>query len=77
LFVGFADTHTPLFRRPHDQYSYEKLNVNDGTQLWVNEGCSADKLIIGTAFYGRSFALSDPKMNKLGDYIDKQKNGGI
>lgn len=73
---GFADTHTPLFKRSHDQWAYEKLNVNDGAELWVNEGCSRDKLVVGTAFYGRTFYLSDPKMHKLGDYINKQKNGG-
>jgi chitinase len=75
-WVGFADTHTPLYRRPHDQYAYEKLNVNDGAEVWLDEGCSRDKLVVGTAFYGRTFALSDPNQHKLGDYIDKQKNGG-
>lgn len=68
--------HTPLYKRSFDQYGYEKLNVNDGSQLWVDMGCSPDKLVIGMAFYGRSYILGDQSNTKPGAYIVKWENGG-
>ena len=76
-WTGFADVHTPLYKRQkHDQWAYEKLNVNDGSQLWVDMGCSRDKLVIGTAFYGRSYYLGDPMNTKIGASITKWGHNG-
>lgn len=74
-WAGFADVHTPLFKRPHDQYAWEKLNVNDGLQLWENYGALRNQLIVGIAFYGRSFKLGQKDVNGLGAPI-KVWDGG-
>jgi len=75
-WVGYADVHSPLYKRPFDQYAYETLNVKDGLELWVEYGCPKDKLIVGVPFYGRSYHLGSPSNNGLKAPVKKWEGGG-
>ena len=45
---------------------------NDGLQLWVDMGCSPEKLVVGVPFYGHVYILSPNNTNyELGTPVDR------
>merc|ERR1711962_726716 len=75
-WVGYADVHSPLYKRPFDQGGYALLNVKDGLELWHAGGCPKEKLIVGVPFYGRSYHLGNVNNNGLQARTKKWEGGG-
>ncbi|XP_068213363.1 endochitinase-like [Palaemon carinicauda] len=76
-WCNFADVHSMLYTRPGlDEWSYEKLNVNDGVLLWEEFGCPRSKLVVGTPFYARTYTLSSPQNHEIHAGIKQWIGGG-
>uniref|UniRef100_A0A182MND4 chitinase n=1 Tax=Anopheles culicifacies TaxID=139723 RepID=A0A182MND4_9DIPT len=65
-WTGFADVHSPLKDRPHDQGIYKGLNVQDGVESWLKSGCAPNRVVLGVPFLGRTYVLRSSQQNGLG-----------
>lgn len=63
-YTGF---NSPLYARPNEVGQDRYFNVDYGVNYWLNKGLPREKLIVGTATYGRTFRLNSPLNNKPGD----------
>lgn len=69
-FHGAWETTTglnaPLYSRPDESETDQRLNVNYSMHYWMELGARPEKLVLGMGTYGRSFTLKDPSDNGLG-----------
>ncbi|KAI0235438.1 Acidic mammalian chitinase [Lamellibrachia satsuma] len=56
--------------------SGDSLNVQWAANYWMDNGCPSRKLVLGMAFYGRSFILSDKRQHGVGAPITGCGNKG-
>ncbi|XP_037825720.1 acidic mammalian chitinase-like [Lucilia sericata] len=56
---GVAGFNSPLMGQ-------QDRNVQSAINYWLEQGAPASKLVLGLAFYGRSFELSDPQQKSVG-----------
>lgn len=59
-FSTLSGHHTPLYSTPH-----QKESTDNGVQMMLGAGVPASKIVIGAAFYGRFFEVSDTINNGL------------
>jgi chitinase len=63
LVSGFSTVsghHTPLYSTPH-----QKESTDNGVQMMLGAGVPPNKIVIGAAFYGRLFEVTDTVNNGL------------
>lgn len=63
----FLGHHAALHARKDENEFQSKLNVEWVVDYWLSKGAEANKILLGLGLYGRSFTLSQPGQNKLGD----------
>lgn len=72
-FHGSFDTdhkighHAPLYASSTETGEKRKMNIDSAVKYWLSQGAPAEKLILGTGFYGRSFTLENPANHEIGD----------
>lgn len=55
----FTDVHSILYKRRNDPPYFQDLTIAQGMKRLVRMGAPKRKLMLGIAFYGRSYVLSD------------------
>ncbi|XP_022673141.1 endochitinase-like [Varroa destructor] len=73
---GKLGNHVALYSGPYDQGRFTELTVSQGMKNWADAGCPKSKLIMGFAFYGKSFTLNNWAQNKPGDHSAGPGNPG-
>lgn len=59
--------NAPLYVGPNDNTTNQKqLNVNSSIRYWVQQGIPTWKIMLGVAFYGRSFTLRSSSEHDVG-----------
>ncbi|XP_050540568.1 probable chitinase 10 isoform X2 [Daktulosphaira vitifoliae] len=53
--------HSPLYSSVEIDPSSKYRNVDHMVKYWLHKGVAPNQLIVGIAFFGRSFTLADPK----------------
>ncbi|XP_046747525.1 acidic mammalian chitinase-like [Diprion similis] len=69
--------NTPLYAGSWETTATEQtLNINASVHYWLEQGASAEKLLLGTAFYGKTFTLTNSSETTPGSPVNGVGNAG-
>lgn len=74
----FTDVHSILYKRANDPPYFQDLTIAQGMKRLVRMGAPKRKLMLGIAFYGRSYVLTDARDHGIKARIrfDEQAEAG-
>uniref|UniRef100_A0AAG5D322 chitinase n=1 Tax=Anopheles atroparvus TaxID=41427 RepID=A0AAG5D322_ANOAO len=64
-----ANVAAPLNNLLFETGELQNVSIKHSLQKWLNNGCPANKIILGLAFVGPTYILADTKKNGLGSPI--------
>lgn len=61
----FTDVHSILYKRASDRKYYQELTIAEGMKRLLRLGAPKQKLMLGIAYYGRSYVLRNPERHGI------------
>ncbi|XP_064455065.1 uncharacterized protein LOC135366323 [Ornithodoros turicata] len=61
----FTDVHGILYKREGDRKYFQELTIEEGMKRLARLGAPKQKLMLGIAFFGRSYVLRDPNRHGI------------
>ncbi|XP_013421191.1 chitotriosidase-1, partial [Lingula anatina] len=58
--------HSALYHRQDEPPAHKTANQDAAVNYWIQQGMPPDKIVLGVAFYGRTFTLRNPEVHGLG-----------
>ncbi|KFB40671.1 hypothetical protein ZHAS_00008288 [Anopheles sinensis] len=64
--LNHTNVIAPLSNHSIDTRDLNDVSIKHSLQTWLDDGCPANKMVLGVPFVVQTFTLADPKHNELG-----------
>ncbi|XP_046436425.1 acidic mammalian chitinase-like isoform X1 [Neodiprion fabricii] len=74
---NFTGHNTPLYAARRENTTFEQtLNINASIHYWLDQGAPSEKVLVGTAMYGKTWTLVDSSVHAPGSPVSGVGNAG-